>query len=174
MQPMTNHLSPTGYKQSFETILACLLEACTQLYGNRLISFCVFGSVGAGTMRPDSDIDLLIVCDPLPPGRMARVREFEDVDRICEETLNKAMREGVTTTFSPIIKTPAEVKQGSPVFLDMTETMRILFDREGFFQQYIEDLKERLFRLGSRKVSFGGGYYWILKPDLRPGEEITL
>jgi len=56
----------------------------------------------------------------------------------------------------------------------MTDTMRVLFDREEFFVGYIETLKKRLSNLGARKVRFGGGYYWILKPDLKPGEEISL
>jgi len=56
----------------------------------------------------------------------------------------------------------------------MTHTVRILFDREGFLEGYLETLKNKLTNLGARKVRFGGGYYWILKPDLKPGEEISL
>jgi predicted nucleotidyltransferase len=161
-------------KQTFESLLECLKNYCLHVYGDRLVSLCVFGSVAAGTMRPDSDIDLLVVCDPLPRGRMARVREFEAVDRLCESALKQAMQRGVATIFSPHIKTPDEVRQGSPVFLDMTDTARILFDRELFLGGYLVELKERLSRLGARKVMLGGGYYWLLKPDLKPGEDISL
>ncbi len=38
----------------------------------RLINMAVFGSVGRGASLPDSDIDLLIVADPLQAGRVAR------------------------------------------------------------------------------------------------------
>ena len=161
-------------KKIFEDLLIALKQACLDVYGDRLISLSVFGSVAARTMGPDSDIDILLVCEPLPRGRMARVREFETVDRICESSLEQAVQQGVRTTFSPHIKTPHEVLKGSPVFLDMTDTMRVLFDREEFFVGYIETLKKRLSNLGARKVRFGGGYYWILKPDLKPGEEISL
>jgi predicted nucleotidyltransferase len=161
-------------KEIFQGLLRRLREACLEVYGDRLISLCVFGSVAAGAMRPDSDIDILLVCDPLPRGRMARVREFETIDRFCEGMLEKASQQGVRTTFSPHIKTPAEVLQGSPVFLDMTDTVKILVDREEFFEGYLDTLKERLSRLGSQRVKFGGGYYWILKPNLKPGEEISL
>lgn len=125
-------------------------------------------------MRPDSDIDLLLVCDPLPRGRTARIREFEAVDERCREALAEAARKGVNTTFSPLIKTPDEVRQGSPVFLDMTLVAKVLVDREGFLVGYLDELKDRLSRLGARRVAFGGGYYWLLKPDVKPGEEITL
>jgi predicted nucleotidyltransferase len=164
----------SGMKQVFEGLLVRLREACQEVYGDRLVSLCVFGSVAAGTMKPDSDIDILLVCDVLPKGRMARVMEFEAVDRLCEDSFETAMRQGVRTMFSPHIKTPAEVLEGSLVFLDMTDTVRILFDREEFVGRYLRTLKERLSRLGARKVRFGGGYYWILKPNIKPGEEITL
>ena len=139
-----------------------------------MVSLAVFGSVAAGKMRPDSDIDCLVVCDPLPRGRMARVREFEEVDRLCEKPLKRAMKKGVTTIFSPHIKTPDEVRKGSPIFLDMTDTVGILFDRGGFLEDYLAGLRDRLSRLGARRVMFGAGYYWLLKPDFKPGEDITL
>jgi hypothetical protein len=161
-------------KSVFDSLLISLLKGCQKIYGGRLKSLCVFGSVAAGTMRPDSDIDILLVCDPLPRGRMARVREFEAVEGTCAEAMAKAAQQGIVTTFSPMIKTPGEVQQGSPVFLDMTDTARILLDRDRFLLGYLESLRERLARLGARRVMFGGGYYWLLKPDLKTGEEISL
>jgi hypothetical protein len=35
-------------------------------------------------------------------------------------------------------------------------------------------LRRRLKALGARRVRLGGGYYWLLKPDLKPGETIPL
>lgn len=159
---------------TFENLIDCLKGSCLEVYGDRLVSLCIFGSVAAGTMRPDSDIDLLVVCDSLPRGRMARVREFEAVDRLCEGALSRAKQEGVSTIFSPHIKTPDEVLRGSPIFLDMTDTVRMLIDRNRFLGDYLKGLKERLTSLGAKRVKFGGGYYWLLKPDLKPGEEIDL
>ena len=37
-----------------------------------------------------------------------------------------------------------------------------------------EELASRLRAMGARRVQKGGGYYWILKPDLKPGEDIDL
>jgi uncharacterized protein len=171
---MNRAQSIIGMKQIFENLLVVLKGACLKVYGDRLISLCVFGSVAKRAMHPDSDVDILLVCEPLPQGRMARVREFEAVDQLCEHSLEQAVQQGVRTTFSPHIKTPAEVMHGSPVFLDMTDSVRILIDREGFFAGYLRGLKERLLQLGAKKVEFKGGYYWILKPNIEPGEEITL
>ena len=162
------------FKHVFEDLLIAIKESCLEVYGDRLVSLCVFGSVAAETMRPDSDIDLLVICDPLPYGRIARIREFETVDGLCEKSLKMAKGDGIVTTFSPLIKTPYEVCQGSPLFLDMTDTVKILFDREGFLKDYLNVLREKLKGMGARRINFCGGYYWILKPDLNPGEEITL
>jgi hypothetical protein len=83
-------------------------------------------------------------------------------------------KRGIHPYFSPVIKNMEEVKQGSPLFLDMTEDVKILYDRDNFFQNYISDLKKRLNKLGSKKVYFKGGYYWLLKPDYKPGDIIEL
>ena len=161
-------------KQIFEDILISFRDACLHVYKERIVSLCVFGSVAAQTMRPDSDIDVLVVCNGLPNGRIARIREFEAVDVLCQESLEQAKRQGVYTDFSPIIKTPDEVYLGSPVFLDMTDTARILVDREDFLKIFLNRFRNRLSELGAMRVEFGGGYYWILKPNLKPGEEIIL
>jgi predicted nucleotidyltransferase len=140
----------------------------------RLVALAVFGSVARGTMRPDSDIDTLIVARDLPGGRMACMRDFEGVEASLDRPLAEARRTGVHTTLSPIFRAPEEVAQGSPLFLDMTHSVRILFDQNRFLQRYLDDLRHRLTALGARRIEKGDGYYWVLKPDLKPGEEIVL
>ena len=67
-------------QRDLEDLLAAVLAACRQHYGERLVSLAVFGSVGRGVPRPDSDVDLLIVARDLPRGRVARAADF----RLCE------------------------------------------------------------------------------------------
>lgn len=64
----------------YNELVAAVTDACQRHYGSRLISLAVFGSVGRGTPGPDSDIDLLVVADPLPQGRLARSDDFAAVD----------------------------------------------------------------------------------------------
>ena len=45
---------------------------------------------------------------------------------------------------SPVLKTPEEIAQGSPLLLDMVEDARILFDRDDYFKNVLENLKARL------------------------------
>ncbi len=153
-----------------ENLLERLREACRVFYGDRLVSLVVFGSVGRGTPRPDSDIDLLVVADPLPDGRIPRVREFDAV----EGALTSGGAGKLAHRLSPIFKTPFEVQRGSPLFLDMLEDGRLLFDRGGFFAKELAALKERLEKLGARRIWKGDAWYWDLKPDFKPGDEIVL
>ena len=160
--------------EQFNHILDTAHQACLIYYGDRLISLAVFGSVARGTMRPDSDVDLLVVVNDLPRGRLARVRDFEAVETATVEVLSSAAREGIQTTLSPVLKTPEEVQKGSLLFLDMVDQAVILYDRDHFLRRYLGELKKRLEVLGARRVYRRGGYYWLLKPDLKPGEKITL
>jgi len=72
-----------------------------------------------------------------------------------------------------VFKTPEEAEAGSPLFLDMVDDARILYDCDGFLEELLERLRQRLAELGSRRVWRGNSWYWVLKPDLAPGEAIT-
>ncbi len=161
-------------RETYERLIERLREECEREYGARLVSLVVYGSVARGTMRFDSDIDLLIVADPLPVWRRARIVEFEAIEQRLETDFAAARAQGVHAELSPLIKTPEEVRYGSPLFLDMTLEARILFDRDAFFAQYLQGLRSRMRALGSQRRRLGGGYYWVLKPDYKPGDRIEL
>lgn len=163
-----------SYRRAFETIVAALEPAARAVYGERLVALALFGSVARGTMRPDSDIDILFVVEPLPADRAARIAEFERLEASLAEPLAAARRAGVHTVLSPVIKTPAEMRAGSLLHLDMTDEARILYDPRGVLRAYLDELAARLRALGARRVRRGGGYYWLLKPDYRWGDRIEL
>lgn len=145
-------------------LLNHLASVCKEHYGERLISLAVFGSVGRGTSRPDSDIDLLLVVKDLPIGRIARVNEFATIETTLGVTIKGHLE------LSPVFKTPAEIANGSPLFLDMVEDVRMLYDRDDFFTNVLKNLKERLQKLGARRIWQGNIWYWDLKPDYKQGE----
>ena len=159
---------------TFDAILAATLAACRRYYGDRLIALAVFGSVGRGTMRPNSDLDLLLVVQPLADGRLARVEEFAAVERALAGALDDARRRGVETELSPVFRTPAELAGGSPLLLDMTEDARLLHDPAGVLADALQALRERLAALGARRIRRGNAWHWDLKPDYRPGDVFSL
>ena len=50
-------------------------------------------------------VDFLLVVDPLPIGRVKRVREFSSVEIPLSAALAEARRKGIHIEFSPVIKT---------------------------------------------------------------------
>jgi len=161
-------------KERFKELQDKLLAEVKSFYGDRLVSFVVFGSVARETYRFDSDIDLLIIAEDLPKGRMKRVAQFLTVEDRIETFLESLQKGGMNTYISPVFKTPEEAEMGSPLFLDMVEDASILFDRNGFFSKVLERLRNRLKELGSKRVWRGNAWYWVLKPDYKPGEVIEL
>ena len=134
----------------------------------------MFGSVGRGTPRPDSDVDLLVVADPLPGGRLARADEFAAVEADLATSRRHMNRAGFDAALSPVFKTPDEIRQGSPLLFDLTTDARYLYDRDRFLASELARLGARLAALGARRIWRGNAWFWDLKPDLRPGEVFEL
>ena len=155
---------------TFDSLIQALVKTSRRHYGDRLVALAVFGSVGRGTMRGDSDIDVLMGVDPLPIGRIPRIEEFAPVERALAPLIDAARARGVDTRITAVIRTPAELRAGSPLMFDMTEDARILHDPHGVLAAALADLKRRLDRLGARRIWRDGWWYWDLKPDYRPGE----
>jgi hypothetical protein len=159
MATMTREISV-----DIDQLLKRLTGLSKERYGERLISLAVFGSVGRGTPRPDSDVDFLLIARDLPVGRIARMQEFAAIETALVATIKGRVE------LSPIFKTPQEIANGSPLFLDMVEDARLLFDRDDFFKNTLENLRGRLQRSGARRIWQGNAWYWDLKPDYVQGE----
>lgn len=160
------------YLKEFEQALEIITSAAQEAYGSRLVSLAVFGSVARGTPRPDSDIDLLVVADNLPQGRLKRMEEFSQVEEMVQ--CRAAGFKYIKPDLSPIIKERKEILRGSFLFLDLVEDARICYDRENFLTIYLAGLRKKLRKMGARRIYRGGAWYWVLKPDYTPGEVIEI
>jgi len=105
---------------------------------------------------------------------MRRVEEFLAVEERLAPLLTACGAEGEAPTLSPVLKTPEEVRSGNPLFLDMVEDARILYDERGFFAACLDRLRSRLRQLGAQRIRRGNAWHWVLKPDLKPGEIFEL
>lgn len=161
--------------QTRDRLFAAVREAAVTTYGERLIALAVFGSWARGTATPASDLDLLVVAEPLPPSRMKRVREFRPVTDATRPARAAVWPDqGAEIELAPVFKTPQELAAGSPLYLDMTLWRAVLVDRDEILARFLEGLRGRMQALGSRRVPFKGGAYWDYKPDFRPGEVVEL
>jgi predicted nucleotidyltransferase len=160
---------------SKDELFAAIREALIATYGDRLVAVAVFGSWARGAATPASDLDVLVVAEPLPPSRMKRVREFRAVTDATRSVRSRIWsEEGPEIELSPVFKTPAELAAGSPLYLDMTLWSITLLDRGGVLESFLARLRERMRALGSRRVPFKGGAFWDYKPGIRPGEVVEL
>ena len=159
---------------AYDALLAGVAAACRRHYGERLRSVAVYGSVGRGLPRPDSDVDLLIVAEGLADRHALRVRDFRAVEALLAPRLDAAAASGLHPDLSPVLMTPAELERGSMLLLDMTEDARILFDADSGLERALDRLRVRLRELGSRRVRLGNAWYWDLKPDYQPGDVFDL
>jgi predicted nucleotidyltransferase len=99
MTPSEAHRETMPLLSVFDRLLVDVADACRACYGVRLFSLAVFGSVERGTPRADSDLDLLLVVDSLPDGRIPRMTEFQSVERTLAPALAAARDQGVSTRF---------------------------------------------------------------------------
>ncbi|MGQ9558802.1 MAG: nucleotidyltransferase family protein [Desulfurispora sp.] len=160
------------FQEQYQQALEFLRQAVNQVYGERLVSLAVFGSVARGRPRPDSDIDIFLVAENLPRGRIPRMEEFSAVEDVFAKLSGRL--KDIQPELSPIIKEKSEVLQGSWLFLDMVDDAQILYDRGGFLRRHLEKLRAKLEQLGARKIYRAGAWHWVLKKDYRPGDVIEL
>jgi|SRR5919197_2848191 predicted nucleotidyltransferase len=143
------------------------VELLASSWGDNLVSVVLFGSCARGTATPDSDIDLLIVAADLPNDRLERFRLWWPVARQHFPELARKL--------SVILLTVAEARTTRPFYLDLVEEGVLLHDRDGFFRKALDRLRERLARLGAKRLRDPQGRpYWVLKETCAFGEPIEL
>jgi hypothetical protein len=151
-------------------------RALRELFGDRLISICFFGSVVRGEATPESDIDVLVVAKGVPKDVGLRLQETSGIymELKHSEAYRKLRSLGRNAFVSAIVLTSDEAKTHPPIMLDMTEDAFMAYDKDGFLERVLDDMRQRLKELGARKVKAQKGYYWILKPDARPDEVVEI
>lgn len=158
----------------FDRVVTASVAACQDVYGPRLRGLVVFGSVARRRLRPDSDIDLLVVAEDLPRGRLARMDEFAAVDALVAPALAEARGRGVHTWLSPLVRTLDELDQSGFLLFDIACDGQVHLDTDGEIAHHLADVRERLRRRGARRVTASGDRYWMLEPDVRPGDVVVL
>ena len=164
-----------GYRE-YKARLETFINLVQQALGDQVISVVLYGSVARGTARPDSDVDLLLILRETPAEYWKRLQPLLPILKQLREGSfwKRPAGQGMNPFLSLLVLSLEEAKENRYLYLDMIDEAQIMLDREGFFRDKLESLRRRLQDLGAQKVQRNGGWYWDLKPDLKPGEVITL
>jgi len=163
-----------GY-ETYKLYLDELLKALNDSFGEGVIlSFALFGSVSRGEARPDSDIDLLIVHRPIdfdPVNRLVNILISEIVN---SDEYKRLQAKGLNPEPYPIFMTENELYERPLILLDILDHGIIIYD-DGTLQKRFISLRKHLDELGTKKITLEDGtWYWIIKPDWKPGEVVEL
>jgi len=95
------------------------------------------------------------------------------VEEGAEGGLEWLRKHGVYTSLSLYPLRREEAKRLPLLFLDLTEEAAILYDKDGFLEATLLELKRRLLEQGAKRVAVDKGrWYWDLKPEYRFCEKI--
>lgn len=154
--------------QSPEAILEEILDDYVRRAGSlkqRLVSIIQFGSTVRGPLKRETDIDLLLIFETLPVGRLARSEIVEEIEKACLDPLLEKLPKDYNICFSSKLRTVDESKRFSILYLDMVDRSKILFDPQGLAASLIEKTKNWIQQAGAYRVEKGLKWYWVLGKD---------
>lgn len=152
------------------------LRLVKEFFGDRLVSVCFYGSVAKGTATPESDVDVLVVAQALYADLGSRIHDTTPIHEALRrsEEYRKLRMQGISAFVSDLYLSPEEARAHPPILLDLTKDASIAYDKDGFFECVLEEMRRRLIELGAKRVNTGKGHYWILKPDANPNEVVEV
>ncbi len=160
----------------YKPLLHDFINMLKETFGDNIVSVVLYGSVARNEARKDSDIDICLIFRSLPKSRHKRTLLIFPLIKALwkRKDCRTLLEQGYLPEIVPILYTIEEIQDTKPIFLDMVEEGIILLDN-GTFRQKLNEIKNNMRRLGSHKVMLkDGSYYWVLKPDLHLGEELTI
>jgi len=125
-------------------------EALKRGLGNRLIAVVLFGSRARGEAREDSDWDLLVLAQDLPPRLFQRHR-----------TLKQMLPASERGRISLLAKTTQEFEASLPaLYLDIALDGIILYDSDSYMANKLEKLRALIGEKGLHRERAGRDLVW--------------
>ena len=127
-------------------VLEDALNRARQLLGDALTSVVLFGSRARGSSHPDSDFDLLIVVQSLPDEAGRRKLALD----IAEVGFDYGLP--VQVILASIEETEGAVNTGAPLMFEIHDAHRVIYDKDDFFRNLVNDFTGLLETWQVRKI----------------------
>jgi predicted nucleotidyltransferase len=158
-------------REKFDELINLIFEKTKEFYKENLVSFVVFGSCGRGTPTNESDIDILIILNEIKINRLKRMEEFyQNIEKEIEDKIKNLKNYSIDTFISPIIRSKDEVLYGSPLYIEMLRGVKIVYDKDNFFNDYLKKLDEKLKELKSIRKNG----YWVYKEKVNKKDGVEI
>jgi predicted nucleotidyltransferase len=151
--------------EGYGRLTAAMAAVAPTVLGEEVVAVAVFGSVGRGTPRFDSDCDVLLILRHAPRSRSERASIGEQIEVRLDPLLTELASSGIDASFSWVVRSVEELREGFPLLLDMVDDGRILFDPERVLADRLADLRTRLDASGARRIWRANTWHW----DVRRG-----
>jgi uncharacterized protein len=156
-------------------MIPILSDCVREVFEDSLVSLALFGSVARGDFKSESDIDIFITIVDKPKSRSERSHLILNKLLPLYKKRGESLYPNVELPeLHPIIRDKAQVLEGGFLYLDLVSEAKMLVDKDGFFQNHLEQFARKMKEWGSQKFTEPDGYYWIVKPGLQKGEILDL
>ncbi|MEM3713166.1 MAG: nucleotidyltransferase domain-containing protein, partial [Thermoproteota archaeon] len=147
-----------------------------EVLGSKLESIVLFGSLSTGRVRPESDIDLLVVARDLPDkysDRTSIIRGIVSSKALDEIIIHNWKKNDVYSELDILLIDVKEASVTHPLYLDLTKDCVIIYDRNNLMTEKLEEVREKLEEMGAKRFEEpDGSWYWILSPRVSRGVEL--
>ncbi|MEM3563211.1 MAG: nucleotidyltransferase domain-containing protein [Candidatus Jordarchaeaceae archaeon] len=160
----------------YADFLSRYCEVLYEHFSQRLVGVLVFGSLARGSWDRDSDIDLLVVVEGWDKPVWERTRELVKLRRRMRETLEfqRLVERGFPTAIQHYPLSKSEALEPHRIYIDACMEGIILYEREGFLSKVLGEFREKLSKLGAKRITTADGKsYWQLK-EVKAGEVFEL
>lgn len=149
------------FSSRHQQYLKGVLTRIHEFYRDSLLGLAIFGSYAREENRKNSDLDLLIILKKAP-GFSQRIQDFVEYVELELEFLAQELyeEEEIFCELSPYILSKEESLKFQPLYFDLVEHNKIVYDPEGIIYHIIESTKNLMVQYGAKKVECGNFWEW--------------
>jgi predicted nucleotidyltransferase len=128
-----------------------LIEILKRKFNQDLLATVLFGSIVKGNFTSTSDIDILVVCENLP-------KDWRERDKMMLE-LTENIELKYNTSIHMTLVSKGEISHAIdstyPLMLETYDANEIIYDKDEFFKQLLNEFEKNLRRWHAKKIEKG-------------------